>query len=46
MRKLILALPLALLLVTAACGSDSPLGPETSALQPADGECNEIYRPC
>ncbi|HUP20006.1 MAG TPA: hypothetical protein VM778_08650 [Gemmatimonadota bacterium] len=46
MRKLLLALPLALLLATAACGSDNLLAPESSALQPADGECDPFIRPC
>jgi len=44
MRKLWLALTLALFV--AACESGNPVSPERAELQPADGECDIIIRPC
>lgn len=46
MRKFLWMVPAALLVI-AACGTSvSPVAPETSGLQPADGQCSDDFRPC
>ncbi len=45
MRKLLLAVPTVLLILSACGTSAGPLAPETSSLQPAE-DCHEDYRPC
>lgn len=46
MRKRLLILPAALLVIT-ACGSNvNPAAPETTRLQPAEEECGDWHLPC